>query len=76
MKAWWIPAPGQRRLASLIDYLRGAMQQINNAHNTLADEMRLVRAYLDIMVMRMPDRCSTRWTWSPNCLAALPPMTC
>lgn len=42
--------------ASLIDYLRAAMQQLHNAHSTLADEARLVRAYLDIMVMRMPDR--------------------
>lgn len=57
--------------ASLIDYLRGAMQQISNAHNTLADEMRLVRAYLDIMVMRMPDRLQYQVDMEPE-LASLP----
>lgn len=57
--------------ASLIEYLRGAMHQINNAHNTLADEMRLVRAYLDIMVMRMPDRLQTQVDMEPG-LASLP----
>ncbi|WP_374672748.1 sensor histidine kinase [Acidovorax temperans] len=57
--------------ASLIDYLRAAMQQINNAHNTLADEIRLVRAYLDIMVMRMPDRLQYQVEMEPA-LASLP----
>jgi len=43
---------------SLIAYLRGAMQQLHQESATLADEERLVRSYLDIMAMRMPDRLS------------------
>lgn len=41
---------------SLISYLRGAMLQLQQESATLADEERLVRAYLEIMAMRMPDR--------------------
>ncbi len=41
---------------SLIAYLRGAMQQLQQESATLADEERLVRSYLEIMAMRMPDR--------------------
>lgn len=41
---------------SLIAYLRGAMQQLHQESATLADEERLVRSYLEIMAMRMPDR--------------------
>ncbi|OYQ36291.1 hypothetical protein CHU95_05540 [Niveispirillum lacus] len=45
-------------LDSLIAYLRAAVPRLNAAMGTLADEMGLVRAYLDIMAMRMPDRLS------------------
>ena len=60
---------------SLIAYLRGAMQQLHQESATLADEERLVRSYLDIMAMRMPDRL----TYSVDIDAALatlrfPPM--
>jgi signal transduction histidine kinase len=41
---------------SLIAYLRGAMLQLKQASASLADEERLVRSYLEIMAMRMPDR--------------------
>jgi sensor histidine kinase YesM len=41
---------------SLIDYLCAAMPHLQEEHATLADEERLVRAYLDLMQMRMPDR--------------------
>jgi sensor histidine kinase YesM len=43
-------------LASLIRYLRAAMPQVDGAAPTLADEIQRVRAYLDLMAMRMPDR--------------------
>ena len=44
---------------SLIAYLRAAMPQLHQAAPaTLGDEERLVRAYLDLMLMRMPDRLS------------------
>ena len=41
---------------SLTDYLRAAMPQLNRQTATLGDEERLVRAYLELMLMRMPDR--------------------
>ena len=42
---------------SLIAYLRAAMPQLHQpAPATLDDEERLVRAYLELMLMRMPDR--------------------
>jgi sensor histidine kinase YesM len=43
-------------LASLIRYLRAAMPKVDGAAPTLADEIQRVRAYLDLMAMRMPDR--------------------
>ena len=41
---------------SLIDYLRAAVPHLQQGVATLGDEERLVRAYLDLMQMRMPDR--------------------
>lgn len=43
---------------SLIDYLRAAMPQLHCETATLGDEERLMRAYLELMMMRMPDRLS------------------
>jgi signal transduction histidine kinase len=43
-------------LKSLIDYLRAAMPSLNAADATLSAEVKLVRAYLELMQMRMPDR--------------------
>ncbi len=43
-------------LRSLIDYLRAAVPKLGAAQTTLGDELALVRAYLDLMRMRMPDR--------------------
>lgn len=43
-------------LRSLIAYLRGAMPRLNDASATLGGEAALVRAYLELMLMRMPDR--------------------
>ena len=43
-------------LGSLIAYLRAAMPKLHETHPTLATEIALVRAYLDLMHMRMPDR--------------------
>jgi len=47
-------APGV--LKSLIAYLRAAMPRLAEREPTLADELALVRAYLELMQMRMPDR--------------------
>jgi sensor histidine kinase YesM len=43
-------------LRSLIAYLRAAMPKLHAGPSTLADEAGLVRAYLELMHMRMPDR--------------------
>ncbi|WP_105533904.1 sensor histidine kinase [Solimicrobium silvestre] len=43
-------------LNSLIAYLRAAVPNLNNASSTLGRELELVRAYLELMHMRMPDR--------------------
>jgi sensor histidine kinase YesM len=45
-------------LRSLIAYLRGAMPRLDDATATLGSEVALVRAYLELMLMRMPDRLS------------------
>jgi sensor histidine kinase YesM len=41
---------------SLVDYLRAALPQLHQQTATQGDEERLVRAYLELMLMRMPDR--------------------
>ena len=43
-------------LKSLIAYLRAAMPRLQASASTLANEIALVRAYLELMRMRMPDR--------------------
>jgi LytS/YehU family sensor histidine kinase len=43
-------------LNSLIAYLRAAVPRMHSQTATLDTEVELVRAYLDIMQMRMPDR--------------------
>jgi signal transduction histidine kinase len=43
-------------LQNLIDYLRAAMPRLHGEAPTLGNEEALVRAYLDLMLMRMPDR--------------------
>ncbi|WP_298830276.1 sensor histidine kinase [uncultured Piscinibacter sp.] len=43
-------------LKSLIAYLRAAMPRLGDDNATLGNELALVRAYLELMLMRMPDR--------------------
>lgn len=43
-------------LKSLIAYLRAAVPRLNEAATTIGRELELVKAYLDLMYMRMPDR--------------------
>ena len=43
-------------LKSLIEYLRAAVPRLSDAEATLGREASLVRAYLELMHMRMPDR--------------------
>jgi signal transduction histidine kinase len=43
-------------LGSLIAYLRAAVPRLNESSTTIGQELDLVRAYLELMHMRMPDR--------------------
>jgi hypothetical protein len=43
-------------LASLIAYLRAAVPRLHGPATTFAQELQLVRAYLEVMQMRIPDR--------------------
>ncbi len=43
-------------LRHLISYLRAAMPRLGDADATLEDELQLVRNYLELMHLRMPDR--------------------
>jgi sensor histidine kinase YesM len=43
-------------LRHLIAYLRAAMPRLQDADATLGSELQLVRAYLELMQLRMPDR--------------------
>ncbi|PPU18463.1 sensor histidine kinase [Xanthomonas arboricola] len=45
-------------MRSLIAYLRAAVPRLNDATASLAEEVALTRAYLELMHMRMPDRLS------------------
>ncbi len=53
-------------LDSLIAYLRAAVPRLTGGAATMADELALVGAYLDIMQMRMPDRLSFRIDAAPG----------
>ena len=46
-------------LRSLIAYLRAAVPRLNEPLTTFGQELDLVRAYLELMRMRMPDRLRT-----------------
>jgi hypothetical protein len=62
-------------LGSLIAYLRAALPRLHDGPATLAQELDLVRAYLDLMRMRMPDRLSFAIDVDDSLLAQpLPPM--
>ena len=56
---------------SLIEYLRAALPRLHQQGATLGDEEGLVRAYLELMLMRMPDRLAFTLDIDPA-LRALP----
>ena len=63
-------------LGSLIAYLRAAVPNLNNAASTLGQELALVRAYLELMHMRMPDRLQFSFDVDDAALQVpCPPMT-
>lgn len=59
-------------LQSLTDYLRAAVPRLDGSANTLGQELELVRAYLELMQMRMPDRLAFALHVDP----ALRPLRC
>ena len=63
-------------LKSLIAYLRAAMPRLQEGHlSVLRDELDLVRAYLDLMHLRMPDRLEVQIDVDPALLEVrFPPM--
>ena len=65
-----------RVLQSLIAYLRAAVPRLQETATTLERELQLVRAYLEVMHMRMPDRL-TYTIHMDEAMTALhvPPMT-
>ncbi len=57
-------------LRSLQAYLRAAMPRLHRGRSTLGDELGLVRAYLELMQMRMPDRLQFSLNMDPALLGA------
>ena len=63
-------------LGNLIAYLRAAVPRLQESGATLRQEIELVRAYLEVMHMRMPDRLQFSVHADEEALAlACPPMT-
>ena len=63
-------------LRSLIAYLRAAVPRLDETASTLGQELDLVRAYLELMHMRMPDRLQFALHADEEALALrCPPMT-
>ena len=63
-------------LGSLIAYLRAAVPRLHNPATTLGQELDLVRAYLEVMHMRIPDRLQCVLHVDDAALAlSCPPMT-
>jgi hypothetical protein len=65
-----------RVLSSLIAYLRAAVPRMDERTSTIEREVELVRAYLEIMQMRMPDRLQFALHMDPAAKSLpCPPMT-
>ncbi len=63
-------------LGSLISYLRAAVPRLNEPVSTIARELELVRSYLQVMQMRIPDRLQFMIDADPETLSLqCPPMT-
>jgi LytS/YehU family sensor histidine kinase len=63
-------------LRSLVAYLRAAVPRINEPAATIGQELTLVKAYLELMHMRMPDRLKFEVHADPAALGLrCPPMT-
>ncbi|MDT8999980.1 histidine kinase [Paucibacter sp. APW11] len=56
-------------LEQLIEYLRAAVPRLDESQSLLRQELELVRAYLGLMQMRMPDRLRYEVQVEPSCLS-------
>jgi sensor histidine kinase YesM len=69
------PATAKRMLERLIDYLRGSAVAAGAGEATLGGQLALLRAYLDLIVLRLGSRLRYRIDVPPELEAmALPPM--
>jgi sensor histidine kinase YesM len=69
------PATAKRMLERLIDYLRGTAVAAGIGEATLGGQLALLRAYLDLIVLRLGSRLSYRIDVAPELEAmTLPPM--
>ena len=55
-------------LANLIRYLRAALTHARSEAATLQTEVELLKAYLGIMALRLPNRLTTEFDCDPECL--------
>jgi signal transduction histidine kinase len=55
-------------LANLIRYLRAALTHARSEAATLQTEVELLKAYLAIMALRLPNRLTTEFDCDPDCL--------
>jgi hypothetical protein len=63
-------------LTSLVAYLRAAVPNLHDSTTTIAQEVELARAYLEVMHMRMPDRLTYTLRVDDNAAGlSCPPMT-
>ncbi|HSK80202.1 MAG TPA: histidine kinase [Thermoanaerobaculia bacterium] len=62
-------------LRSLIEYLRAAVPRLHEPASTIERELQLVRPYLELMQMRMPDRLQYAMNVDPSALKARCPPT-
>jgi Histidine kinase len=58
----------RRLLGNLIRYLRAALTHARSEAATLQTEVELLKAYLAIMGMRLPNRLTTEFDCDPDCL--------
>jgi len=63
-------------LSQLIAYLRAAVPRLHESQTRLGQELDMVRAYLALMQLRMPDRLTFKLDVAPDCDTLLcPPLT-
>src|SRR5450755_3322608 len=61
-------AEARNLLANLIRYLRAALTHARSEAATLQTEVELLKAYLAIMALRLPNRLTTEFDCDPDCL--------